>query len=696
MIYKSPLHIIPEEYHADLSASTLKKVKKKLLLRLQLESKITIEINGQEYDKNQILSAFDELKNQLDFHHRLYQNQLLLQFIENGDLAIFQYNQKHKWLEKEDAFHDWVLKLFSKRLSGIYQELIEEDTTQSLGTIKMIWNANIRLPPKYENTVYAQVYDWLKNRMNAVRSQYSKIVDTENDVVRLKKGLDKNVSFRWVYIYDYLPGFLKPLRDDYCRWNDEILYQFFSRPEQRNLANVLRQDLITLERAARIAAIAVDQEANIALANKLKDAIDTLQFENHFQFAEDYSPEPNKKRKEKSAGKTILFYLSLVIFLRFCLFNNYNTSPSHDFDTMPVSIPSVGENLSASTNSDLDLAEETEKPKLDEEQLAILTLALAAQRRNLSYNFDISSNDSPSKIAKKIARQVLDEAQKQNEKIYNTYTLQSLEKKGTTKKLPTYNVVLEAERMPSSIEINKELPEISSLLFPEKIPEDDYYLNLKIIHRQLPKIQKTYQFTAGANGFRAVYFDHPEIKKISYPKNRTFRITGYFDSEFLLFPKINALINPKKDKLILNTTNFQAFPENNDTFKLSNLHSILSNNELSLSSSWPLKAISLYHSLNGIKRTKQNAFITKDGHVFSQTSDSRSKNIIELKANIQETEAFTKIVIAHYDYKKHFITELHIYTKTTDKLFSTNKSMFNTYTNTDDVLFYSIHLWAYR
>ncbi len=300
MIYKSPLHIIPEEYHADLSVSTLKKVKKKLLLQMQLESSITIEINGQEYDKNQLLSAFDELISQPEFHHKLYQNKLLLGFIEKGNLSIFHYRQKREWLDEDDAFRDWALKLFCERLAGVYRELIEKDSFPSTNDIKTIWNSNIILPSKYENIVYTKVHDFLKNKIDYVRNQYSEIVETDNGAVRLKEGLDENINFNWIQIFNYLPSSLKPLRDDYCRWNNSIINQFFSRPELRKLTNISQPDLITLERAARIASIAVNKESNIEFSNKLKLVL------------RDY-----EKRKTTFVGLIILFMYFIMLFASF-------------------------------------------------------------------------------------------------------------------------------------------------------------------------------------------------------------------------------------------------------------------------------------------------------------------------------------------------------------------------------------------
>ena len=116
MSYKNPLHIIRDRDLSSVSPEKLKMWRKELMLRFVLGGGTTIKVNGKEYDKQGVLDAFEGMQGDLSLHVRILENEVLLNFLEDGNLRLFNNVNAFDRLNEGGLFGD-VKDLFIPRLS---------------------------------------------------------------------------------------------------------------------------------------------------------------------------------------------------------------------------------------------------------------------------------------------------------------------------------------------------------------------------------------------------------------------------------------------------------------------------------------------------------------------------------------------------------------------------------------------------
>jgi hypothetical protein len=168
MQYINPFSILEIPINdGEFDSRILKRTKKRLLTEFELQGTTTIILNGHEMDKNAILKVFQQLEhsNLSTYHLMIAKQPLLNNFLEKGDLLLFQ--------EK-----DWYLSTFNNKgvgyvsfLQPYFSEQFNRHFSKSLGknnssNFQLLCQASHFLLDEYKGGCFKNTYRTLMEVVN--------------------------------------------------------------------------------------------------------------------------------------------------------------------------------------------------------------------------------------------------------------------------------------------------------------------------------------------------------------------------------------------------------------------------------------------------------------------------------------------------------------------------------------------------
>lgn len=672
MDYISPLHIVPVEFHDQLDAAALKKLKKRLLLQFELEGSVTIVIGEREYDKNEILSAVDELSKNPDFHLKLHRAKPLLAFIEKGTLDVFYSQNEALELLKieggDEGFINWVLPVFCHRLGKVYATVLAHPfdfTTHQ--KVKKIWHAAFQLPEHYQNEVYGKVYGQLSNQLDLMKSKYEVPV-RKRGTVTFKEGIEEYISFWFASVFKYFPESLLPLRDEYCRWCNNMLNQFLS--EENDLANMLDRDLEILDQLANNAALSINSDHNKQLSHAFQREIKRRKAQQRASSGRNSSPfgeakrvfrdEPRGRREVSRPRKTgwAVVILVFIGFLRLGVFSNSYTHNSRKKGYTPNYYKS---NYYKSSYN---------KPSYNK----------SSYRENLGWRKEqaISELEAEKKKQKRVRANFLYKVD---------YHLESVVAKGEKVGLPYYLVKLNVRNFPRLHKMDDELDKLGPSFLNEKIPYDSAYIKLVLTFRNFPKVQRTFIIRSDMWGYHLQDFIPKKVKTIRYNLNEPINITGkgaLLDQTFTFF----ANINKKTNEVSLQINTLNEIGENSDKEVVFSLSTMELDRDTKLSSEQKVvyDALVSYMSFNGKRISAKQHFylnslkLLENGDIgaLEMIKDTTTyQNVLHFK-NKKNGKTDSVDIDLYYDYNNRLMKEYQV--KVSPKMQTYSK----------------VYMWAYR
>lgn len=249
MTYHSPLHIFDGKNISFEDANSLKKLRQEMLLQFDLQQQTTIQINGVEYDKAAILSFFEELKTDGEFHLRIYQNKDLLNFLEKGDFQFF--SNSNNWKTPEDpAFQEWVAPYFIDKLSDSIYKCAEEKGFRSMNRLHTLNKSGFPMPDEIKDRVYAKTFSFLKKTVaNAHHAAIDPFIENSDRV--FKKETHEYLQPHYFNVLKALPSAIfHPVMKSYSQVGMQLLRKAFYK--DRLFSDFSKNDLRMLSQAADI------------------------------------------------------------------------------------------------------------------------------------------------------------------------------------------------------------------------------------------------------------------------------------------------------------------------------------------------------------------------------------------------------------------------------------------------------------
>lgn len=224
MEYLSPFHLIYDDpAQADLSAMpSFQKIKRKLLAKYELVDNEALQIKGVWLNRGDALKLIEDLKDesQMDFHQKVFSNPNLLDFLEEGSLAILESPDEGF----TDEFRNKISPYFSKKFGELFIKAFKDAAT-ILQFAK--FPLEIYVNETDENVAYSKVYSSLKNISVELETMHYEV--SKKDLVKNAKSLEKVLPTTLIKRINTLPVYFEDARELIaeeihamaCRVNDD-------------------------------------------------------------------------------------------------------------------------------------------------------------------------------------------------------------------------------------------------------------------------------------------------------------------------------------------------------------------------------------------------------------------------------------------------------------------------------------------
>ncbi len=249
MKYTSPFHLLPVRDTQALTTDGLKRWKKELMLQFDLNQNSVIEINGEEHDKNDVLKAFDLLKDKPEYHWRLYENKPLLDFIEEEDIDFFK--DRKNWVSFQDiSYREWLAQWFIPTHDNVVYKCIDNENDNALFTLINVCNSEFTLPDTWLGAAYAKTYGFFTNLLAQTNRFYNQRCFTYDGEIELLPEIHEYINLHYIEVMGFLPEEFEHILWDYAFFAHHIADDVFK--EMKPLRNIERKSLKTLKKALQI------------------------------------------------------------------------------------------------------------------------------------------------------------------------------------------------------------------------------------------------------------------------------------------------------------------------------------------------------------------------------------------------------------------------------------------------------------
>jgi hypothetical protein len=214
MKYVNPFLFLPdlaEDGDVLVDRRALAVQKKKLLAEIELSDRKTVEINGAELNKNDILNLFDKLANTTDlqFHQAIANDEALSHFLAEG-----YFDSKEQFADNE-LYDD---PLFIHFISPYYEEVFTNAVLKSFYdedvlTMQMLWANPMLMDGDHRENSYRRINRYLYEQKN-------KLLLLKEQSIADKKAtsweFERYYSIQLIALLNQLPFEFQQFVDDYA------------------------------------------------------------------------------------------------------------------------------------------------------------------------------------------------------------------------------------------------------------------------------------------------------------------------------------------------------------------------------------------------------------------------------------------------------------------------------------------------
>lgn len=249
--FTSPLHLVPEADHDGLTDQYIKRLRKELLLRFELENQTEISVNGLLYDKDRVIKTIEALRSNLQEHIWLFQQTSLLAFLEKLELQFFANPKDWQSLDHAD-FGGWLWPYFSSQLSVLIFKLVATKDVSSTRTLKQIFDYDFHLSGDRADDVYQSAFAELMRFIQGA-GEVSSTPFRTNYPSRLKREAGTYFDPYYITVFNLLPSHFTSLKETYALKAIDFLGKIIHKHKQQEIERLPRSELQIIYDAIRIA-----------------------------------------------------------------------------------------------------------------------------------------------------------------------------------------------------------------------------------------------------------------------------------------------------------------------------------------------------------------------------------------------------------------------------------------------------------
>lgn len=286
MAYSNPLSIFDAAQIEKLTVDNLKSLKKETLLYFQLSDEATIERNGRQLDKNQVLEIFNTLQSDLDLHLKIYNNQPLLEFLENKNMDFFSDTTSQQAILNDNEYKTQINDILAEALNKYTSTILANPRFSALGQLQLIASYAQQAGQTFQDKAYAKSYRELKAFVDKNREKYTTPF-MQNEGLAFHPDLDKQVNPLLYRCFEFLPGPFRDIAFLYAAWcHNDIFNKVVTR--ESNFTKYKRLNLKTISKAIEIAVNVSDNDSLKRSGHEVREILK----------GKAGNPQPKKRRPE--------------------------------------------------------------------------------------------------------------------------------------------------------------------------------------------------------------------------------------------------------------------------------------------------------------------------------------------------------------------------------------------------------------
>jgi hypothetical protein len=251
MKYKNPIRILTPAQIKRLDSTTLKSIKKEILLHFQLTEGPTIERNGIVVDKNEVLEIFEELQQNLTLHLQIYKNKDLVHFLESGSMSFFSSRAAQQMVLEDREQQYQINGYIAFKLNQETAKFLENVNGSTPNRLSVIFDYTSKMAPEQQDKSYNKAYVTLKAKIDDLPVAHPHPFSRQGGMA-LHESIPELVDLDFYNCFPYLPGAFKDIGFMYAAWcHNNVVNGAIRR--QNLFGKYRRGDLFTLLEAYDIA-----------------------------------------------------------------------------------------------------------------------------------------------------------------------------------------------------------------------------------------------------------------------------------------------------------------------------------------------------------------------------------------------------------------------------------------------------------
>ncbi len=267
MSYISPLSLLNEEQLTSFKPENIKKLRNELLLQFQLSAEPTIILNGQPFDKDEILQLLDQLQADPDLHFSIFNNKPLLEFLEEGKPGFFISKTAQDKVFADSTRAMQIHTLIVNTINEVLPDWLLPIGYETTAFLRNINSYSKHLDTPLQDIAYSGTYEKVQQVLDTLRVNYENPFTSPGSNT-FKPGLELFVTQEFIAYFKYLPKAFENLRREYCIWcNNNIVLSFTQAKEP--IIRYSRETLRIVKEAAIIASAEHNREGNLRIAEQI-------------------------------------------------------------------------------------------------------------------------------------------------------------------------------------------------------------------------------------------------------------------------------------------------------------------------------------------------------------------------------------------------------------------------------------------
>jgi hypothetical protein len=259
MKYISPYRFIrqvmrEEEQSSNIDDKTLQQIRKRLFAEFEVNQTITIEVDGEKFDRSQIIRALDSFEQDWDFHVKVLNDPVLLRFLEKGELPT-PFDGFAEMYNDDQEFLFFISPYFATQYNEAYYTHFKNNDLDRLNEIKEV---PLLVHPIETDHCHQNISRNLRQKLKDLKDT-NYLSNEGSDFKKLpKKSIEvftEDQLIRKMYI---LPHYFDGIKNQYALALYELSINVFNLKKNRNLASRILDDAMLLATDLQTKAILQD------------------------------------------------------------------------------------------------------------------------------------------------------------------------------------------------------------------------------------------------------------------------------------------------------------------------------------------------------------------------------------------------------------------------------------------------------